>query len=476
MDTSGQLSDQWRNPRDILSLLLLVGGDIVQKAIAQLFGVYVEPARGWPRMYLTPVAFSFGWVGYAVTSLASVVGDKQLMPNPDTHSIVINCDNGYGRTNRSWLLGRILRDHEINIEANPGHEVAKLRQYRTGEAQRDPPRVSLRIDIFELEGQEKPAIDHVWVLGWLTIAVQLGVSIIPWALYGDWAVFLIAGAGTVLALSTAGLRQWNQEKWPGRKLNPPSPLTSDEENRRANQEPAKTKTKIVCVTRGNGHSYAQILRGSGSAWDLETLATATTNSLPETPWCLTGLAVLWVALLITVSGLESYTWFLILIGGLGTLQNIYAASVPRKPESLGLRMRSFEERPTIIGLSMKNEVWLKDDEGDSNDEGVAPDDPLVRETPYLEPWETVGVRGAIRELEKTVPKAGIAIMPEFFPTLWRVDRERYRDSKEARFWQWMYKRPKKENRKMAAPVLPPANPPPTNSNVTSSSQENTSRT
>jgi hypothetical protein len=127
MDASDELKRQWRNPVDILSLLLLIGGDIVQKAIAQQFGVYVEPAKGCPRIYLTPVAFSFGWVGYAFTSLTSVMGDKQLMPSdPDGHSIVINCDNGYTRVNRSWLLGRIIRDHELNVDANPGPEAAKL--------------------------------------------------------------------------------------------------------------------------------------------------------------------------------------------------------------------------------------------------------------------------------------------------------------------------------------------------------------
>lgn len=36
--TEADLRGQWGNPRDILSLLLLVGGDVVQKAIAQLVG------------------------------------------------------------------------------------------------------------------------------------------------------------------------------------------------------------------------------------------------------------------------------------------------------------------------------------------------------------------------------------------------------------------------------------------------------
>jgi hypothetical protein len=136
----------------------------------------VEPAKGCPRIYLTPVAFPFGWVGYAFTSLTSVIGDKQLMPSDqDGHSIVINCDNGYTRVNRSWLLGRIIRDHELNVDANPGPEAAKLNdaqnKERAGLATNDaPPRVSLRIDIFDLHEEDVcPSIDGVWVFGWLTI-------------------------------------------------------------------------------------------------------------------------------------------------------------------------------------------------------------------------------------------------------------------------------------------------------------------
>ncbi|KAI1377175.1 hypothetical protein F4677DRAFT_444399 [Hypoxylon crocopeplum] len=83
------------------------------------------------------------------------------------------------------------------------------------------------------------------------------------------------------------------------------------------------------------------------------------------------------------------------------LQNVYAALVPRKPESLGLRMMPFTERPTIIGTGVEEErFWPYPDEAErSDDEG------------------TVGVREAIWELEKTIPKAGAALMPEFFPAL-----------------------------------------------------------
>jgi len=90
----------------------------VQKALAQQFGVSVRPTKRLSRIYLTPVAFSFGWVGYAFMSLTSVLSDKQLMPSaPKDRAIVINCDTGYPRINRSWMLERVLRDHIMAVGA-----------------------------------------------------------------------------------------------------------------------------------------------------------------------------------------------------------------------------------------------------------------------------------------------------------------------------------------------------------------------
>ena len=149
MVTKAQLTIQWQNPGDILSFLLLIGGDVVQRAIAQLFGVYIQLCRNGPRLYLSPVAFSFGWVGYAITSLASVIGDRQLMPSePDCPSKVINCSIGYGRMNRSWLLRRVLRDHELAVEENPGPEYADLTATKK--------MISLRIEIFEIQEDWNP--------------------------------------------------------------------------------------------------------------------------------------------------------------------------------------------------------------------------------------------------------------------------------------------------------------------------------
>src|SRR4051794_10865940 len=57
------LAAQWVNPSDILSILLLLGPEIVQGAVAQLAG-----------RAITPVAFSFGWVAYASRALLNAVG------------------------------------------------------------------------------------------------------------------------------------------------------------------------------------------------------------------------------------------------------------------------------------------------------------------------------------------------------------------------------------------------------------------
>ena len=80
-DVAADFRSQWSNPGDILTLLLLVGGNTVQKAIAQLVGYEIKPF-GKSRLCISiaPVAFSFGWVAYRVTSLISAVGERRLMP------------------------------------------------------------------------------------------------------------------------------------------------------------------------------------------------------------------------------------------------------------------------------------------------------------------------------------------------------------------------------------------------------------
>lgn len=66
-NTSEWLRVQWRNPRDIFTILLIIGGDIVRVAVAQVCA--------GPVPYLTPVTFSFGWVNMMARTVHKVQTD-----------------------------------------------------------------------------------------------------------------------------------------------------------------------------------------------------------------------------------------------------------------------------------------------------------------------------------------------------------------------------------------------------------------
>ena len=133
-----ELQEQWANPSDILSLLLLVGGDVVQKAIAQMVGPQIRQYRSPWNASIAPVAFSFGWVAHGFSNLLAACGDMRLMPTGDPPAIFVNCGNGYVRETRSWVQSCLLRDHVSKHGINPRD------RHDGGKA------VSLRIDIFEM--------------------------------------------------------------------------------------------------------------------------------------------------------------------------------------------------------------------------------------------------------------------------------------------------------------------------------------
>ncbi|CZR65945.1 uncharacterized protein PAC_15845 [Phialocephala subalpina] len=427
--TSEELSGQWRNPVDILSLLLLVGGDIVQKALAQQTGYRVRPfGRNGSRIAIAPVAFSFGWVAFGFTSLMSAVGKQQLMPTVEQPALVVNCANSFSRDNQSWLLERLLRDYEVRHE-------------------RDKANASMLIDIFELAPLEKdekpdPAPDRIWWGGWLTIAVQLGIAVAPWVVYGNWGVMVVLLSGTLLALITSAMPQWRQEKWAGARLD---------------------RHSVHALTRGNGHRYVMVFIGSPNSYNLEAMATAEAQCRPETPIITFMLATLWAGLLICTSGLGENSWFMVGIGGLGMLQNVYAAGASRSPEWSALKSKPFRRRPTIIArrIDEKNDNdhdhdadvnlqkaaadvaalgdWL--DNGHSADQMPRWLDSMKAEdgTPvWLQPvieTEIARAQGALKELEKWVPTAGLTLLKIFFPGNLDYDDTTVRDNVNKKFWR-----------------------------------------
>lgn len=444
---------QWVNPEDVLSVLLIIGGDIVRKAIAQLVGCELcLPYQKGTKISIAPVAFSFGWVAYGFSNLLSAVGDQVLMPMPERSCLVVACSNGFTRNNQSWILSRLLQNHEaiFKIDARP------LENGGRGE--------SIRIDIFSVEPATGPTFDSVWWLGWVTIVAQIGIAAVPWIISNEWEVMLIVLCGNLLAAITCALPQWTREKWA-------SPILKAE--------------KIMALTRGNGHQHLMVFICPKGTLDMEKLATGYALPRPETRWISLLLAASWILLVIAVSGIKNHTWFIIGIGGIGMLQNIYAAGAPRSPSTANFHITPFSRAPTIIGREegymdeaddcvnleedlkdlaevdrwalRKSETRLHPSLGDNNNDDLHVSD--AHSMPrwlasmsksdgapaWLEPKPVqnqiiyaTGVHGALMELEKWVPTAGIANVQIFFPSGLSYMDERIRDNIHKKFWKRAY--------------------------------------
>ena len=102
--------------------------------------------------------------------------------------------------------------------------------------------------------------------------------------------------------------------------------------------------------------------GNGHGFNLEDLASGQSNTLvATTTWtciALLALATLWILLLITAAGQKTNTWFLLAVGGIGILQNIYVASAQRSPENFGISL----EYITVFGNASVMETLFRVEE------------------------------------------------------------------------------------------------------------------
>lgn len=313
------------------------------------------------------------------------------MPEADTPCTIINGKNGYTRDNGSFVLGRVMRDLEYWADPEvlaKKEEVIdaawKFESSRAGKDEHVPrPRQAGLIVAFYMPSTTREAgiagMDRAWWSGVVACVIQLGIAAIPCGLYGDWSVLLITAAATLLCLATGMLKQWRTEKWACRRM-------------------GKRDARPFILTRGNGAQYAiAILSNEQSGLNLEDLATGFANLDPPSitlfsRFAMLALGVLWVALLITSSAITRSAWFLIAVGGLGMLQNIYVAGWHRKPEALGLPL----EYKGVVGY------------------------PKVIDT--------------LHDVERKYEKLGNSMVPTFFPgDLWPKEVEEF--DKIAKEWK-----------------------------------------
>ena len=326
---STSLQSQWRNPSDILSLLLLIGGDIIRFALAQQAG----------DSYPTPVVFSFGWVAYAFTALLSAVSNDRLMPvTPDFSVVVSSTEFGHARSNQSWILGRLVRDFENFWMPDKVKQDLAHMLYQAAK-----PKAGLCISVFEASSGATagvPKRDFYWFSGYVVAFIQLGIAVIPWVIWGEWEIFLITSCGTLLAFAMGSLPRWGEERWKCRR----------------------DTHKNFTLSRGNGSQHVLVILGEGRGLDLEDLAVSSeaAGRLGMTRLMLSSLAACWVVLLITVSGIKEHTWFLLAIGTLGMVHTTVITAAPRRPEWFGIHLKyreSFVRRRVIEALKAADEKY-----------------------------------------------------------------------------------------------------------------------
>jgi hypothetical protein len=130
------------------------------------------------------------------------------------------------------------------------------------------------------------------------------------------------------------------------------------------------KKKTVCLTPGNGHHHVMVIIANGKGYDLEVMAGSLGKSRMATKVACMALVAWWTLLLIIVVGLVKFRWFLLSIGGIGMLQNIYAAGTLRSSSAFNVSMKPYANFPTIIGYRL---TVKKVDSNDSDESEPAPE-------------------------------------------------------------------------------------------------------
>lgn len=356
------LGEQLKNPAEVLAVLLILGGDIIQKAIAQNVG----------RRFV-PVAFSFGWVAYALTATMSIFGDQFLIPEPDNTVYVINPRSGNVKRNESWLLGRLVRDLEFLVDDKLKDKKKKkgilITRWTAGNTYETIEKRSQKKQQVQQETQfEGTHRDLIWWSYFLVLITQLGVATFPPMFvhhHRNWRILYITGAGNILSVATASLRVWRDEKFRCR--------------------PTKKPITFV-LTRGNGHRHAFVIEVNAgiSSHNLEDLAIRRPCEIDR----LTKVSFIfstgfWVFLLISIGGLEEDTWYLLIVGIVGTIHSLVVAGSRRTAKAHGVPLEAA--------------------------------DPLVVEDPRDPEKYDQGQMAALKSAEEAKPGIGLALLRIFFP-------------------------------------------------------------
>ncbi|KAF7797004.1 hypothetical protein EIP86_008196 [Pleurotus ostreatoroseus] len=275
----------------VLPILMLTGSNIVQTALATSAGI--RSVRS------PPVAYSFGWVSYMMSTMLAACKGQTLLPQPDCRSVLINAHTGYARDNKSWVLSRLLQDYSTRHRSTAGLTVVFLHATHTS-------------------SNGLGAVNKTFVISIVLVLLQFVISYIPAVTQGSYAVFWLTLSGTLVALAIKLLPQWAAEKWAAR--------------------PAQPRKDVVCLTKGNGQNVVLVIVNEGHGFNLEDLAAGRVMNSSVTAPAICLLTLLSVTHLLAVGALLSNFWYIFAVFALGTVQNMIIASAQFSPQELGLSL------------------------------------------------------------------------------------------------------------------------------------------
>lgn len=288
--------------------------------------------------------------------MLSAVGDMKLMPKPELDCILVNAKTGHARANCSWVLSRLLRDfdhwrprdvddtEEAKLSALRA-ESKEIKRHSVGvDAEEETIRIALRVSVWQYQDIPPTVLkdetgnkvvrgsgDWVYWIGIPVAILQLGIAAVPWGVYGEWLTFLITAFGTALAFVSGALPQWTQEKIGVSSV---------------------VKAKDVFLTEGNGAHDAVLILGTKGGLDFEALAAPHRELVNhwKTRILSAVFAALWILLLISIAGYTGRTWYLLSIGIIGILHNVFVAGMKRQPKAFGIDLvykETFVERKVM---------------------------------------------------------------------------------------------------------------------------------
>ncbi|KAI0402632.1 hypothetical protein F4802DRAFT_599909 [Xylaria palmicola] len=262
-----------------------------------------------------------------------------LVAFPGSHSLYL----------RHGFVDVDYRDNDLNVWDN--NRCRGYGIYLDHKAEYD----SLHVEVyrFNTAGLSKhaplrPKRDLLWWSFVVALLLQIGVAIIPLTpapgrQKPNFYILLITVAGNLLSLITGSLQATHGEKY-GR-------------NR------SLACRDMFALTKGNGYNIAIIIlpisfnkvpEGVPNMPYLAQMATASYRSTKTSKVRAFILGGLWIVLLLVIGGASADSWYLLLVGGIGTVHTVFVAGKKRASEAHGIPLTRFDEKEwqRVLGLGL----------------------------------------------------------------------------------------------------------------------------